>query len=251
MTETAARFVARVTGAPRPQGVIFIQASAEAAAQGCAFCTGPMAPGDPCVPVESLQVSFTDQEKLTPSPVICESCKKLTPQVWLQKYATGIATEEGIFSFRKFADIAYWVANPPSTPYVMVVTTAQMQHVYWPAALSLPGDVGQLCLGGINHLVRYPKLRAAWHLSLAFRERLEQAQKAAPTKSARSALPNPHGLLVGSIDDLHSSECSPYATAEERAALNGLTPGERWLLFRIQSQNPQNLTRSALLFHKG
>lgn len=251
MIETAARFVVRTARIGQSKDTVLRQASAADARLGCAMCAGAMSADDRCITVRDLPRSFTAQPQLAAARLICESCIRLGHQDWTQKYATAMVTDAGVFPFRKLVDIAYWMAHPPDTPYVMVVSTAKVQHVYWTAQVSLPGDVALLCLGGRNELVRYPRLRKAWSVAREFTGRLTRAQDEAPTRAARAALPNPHGLLVGSFDSLHSNELSRHATPAEREAIAGLTAGERWLLARIQGQDPTAGVRPEPLFQPG
>lgn len=197
----------------------------------CAMCgtaiqTGELAdnflPGD----------SFTDHPALAAksSGVICGDCKAVWRKEFLQKYSKSVICEEGVFPFAKMENQAYWLLNPPNTPFIMMLSDQQQQHLVWRAPVNLSRDLYQIRFGGSVLTIRRPVLLEALAASKYLAGRLNEGAK-------KPAFKSPFERLDWNMADLRHGRLRHEALAlrdEEAlkaiALLRSITPGEAWAL---------------------
>jgi CRISPR type IV-associated protein Csf1 len=114
----------------------------------CAYCGLHIATGDLCAPF-SPSAAFMDDISLAArgSPVACGHCSVLLSAEALRTTGYGIFSESGMMPFRKWADIANALKNPPAAPFVAVYATANNQHMAWRAPVNFSPDLFYVRVG--------------------------------------------------------------------------------------------------------
>jgi CRISPR type IV-associated protein Csf1 len=128
----------------------------------CAFCGSPIKQGDITAPF-AVGESFMDDLSLAArgSPIICGYCSSLTSAEALRLTSHGVFHLNGVMPFRKWADVAHALLNPPEPPFVAVFATANNQHMAWRAPVNLSRDQFRVRVGLRDLLIRPHVLRRA------------------------------------------------------------------------------------------
>lgn len=206
----------------------------------CAMCGVHIPRGSPSAPATYSQ-SFTDDISLAArgSPFICGDCVTLGTADALRFSGFGVFTRDQALPFRKWADIASALMNPPEPPFVMCYATANSQHMGWRSVVNYSREAFHVRVGLRDLLVRAAKLREAVQAC----ELLGSLPGVLPKSAApRKTLPNPFLTLSPDLKEASHGKLHPglYAeparqvwTPEHDAALSllkGLTLGETWAL---------------------
>lgn len=176
--------------------------------------------------------AFTDTPALAAptSTVVCGDCKAVWRKEFMQKYSKSVICAEGVFPFAKMENQAYWLLNPPATPYIVIVSDQQQQHLVWRAPVNTSQDLMRIRFGGAVLAIRRQVLRQALEASSRLTERLNAGNKKAGTKT-------PFERLDWHIEDLRHGRLrlDILALTDEQSRqdinlLRRLTPGEYWAL---------------------
>lgn len=242
---TSSVVVARALGAA-PDGV-------RATAAGvCACCGLAIAVGDMAAPFAVSQ-SFVDDLSLAArgSPVMCGYCAALMTVEYLRQSGYGAFGADGAHPFRKWADIAAAMLEPPEPPFVMVYATANNQHMAWRAPVNLSREQYYVRVGLRDLRVRRSRLREAVEACRVVGEKLASLRGSKPSQKT---LPHPYRALSSDLKDpMHGAfawmtQSSVYRESEspqERAALEmlrGLSLGETWGLRFVLSRAVEDET---------
>lgn len=189
--------------------------------------------------------SFTDYPSLAcpTSKVICGDCKAVWRKEFMQKYSKAVITAEGIFPFAKMENQAYWLLNPPSTPFLIIVSDQQQQHLVWRAPVNRSRDIYQIRYGGSVLTIRPKKLAEALEASAFLVERVNQG-----LGKGMKAIKNPferldwemkdlrHGRLRRDVLSLLNEPSADEARIKNSIALlQGMSAGEMWAMCAMLS----------------
>lgn len=114
----------------------------------CALCGLDIPEGDLCSPL-SLGPGFMDDLSMSArgSHTICGHCGALLTADGLRKTGYGAFSAVGVAPFRKWADIAQQVTEPPEPPFVMAYATANNQHMAWRSPVNFSRDLFYVRVG--------------------------------------------------------------------------------------------------------
>lgn len=237
MTLTAPQLM--LTAAPSKQGRRGVTARE---ATHCGFCARDIAVGEVVVPLSDLRPSFTDQPSLVVDAwAMCSDCAQLSDKRYMSEFACSVVTETDVVAFRKNVHIAYFVYNPPRGPFLALVGTKSSQHIVWKARVNYNADLFFLCLEGSNYIVRRKLLLRAAQASRDQFAEIESRRALCKTRAGKGEIGYPHHLLRCNFKVAFHGEIAYSASAVNRALIQSLSPGELWLLPRIQGQDPAKL----------
>lgn len=128
----------------------------------CALCGLAISPGDLQSPL-ALGAGFMDDLSLAArgSQVICGYCGPLLTADGLRVSGYGAFSAAGAAPFRKWADVARQLEEPPSPPFVMAYATANNQHMAWRSPVNYSRDVFYVRVGLRDLKIRRQRLLAA------------------------------------------------------------------------------------------
>ena len=206
----------------------------------CALCGLDIAPGDLCAPL-SLGDGFMDDVSMAGrgSKVICGHCAPMMTADALRQTGYGaFSIVSGAHPFRKWADVAKMLTNPPDAPFVMVYATANNQHMAWRAPVNLSRDLFYVRVGLRDLKIRRKILVEAVEHCRFLGDALYAGKK---STGARKTLPNPFIEMAPDLKDASHGLFHPKVYSEEmRASVDGfvkhmqavmsLTVGEVWAL---------------------
>lgn len=197
----------------------------------CAMCGTTIFAGD-LIDDFAPGDAFTDYPALAAksSDVICADCKAIWRQEFLQKYSKSVICDEGVFPFAKMENQAYWLLNPPQSPFIMILSDQQQQHLIWRAPVNLSRDLYQIRFGSALLTIRRLILVEAMEASRYLVELLNATEKKPRTKSPFVRLDWEmsdlrHGRLRDEVLSLPGDEAQKMV-----GLLRSLTPGESWAL---------------------
>ena len=121
----------------------------------CVLCGGEIAKGE-LISTFKPQSSFVDWNSLqfNSGTQQCGYCKAVAIPKFMTISMKGIVTHEGFFPFGGNDAIAYWLRNPPTTPYMAFINNAQMAHVLWKTPVSTSPDMFYVRLDDQNFRLR-------------------------------------------------------------------------------------------------
>lgn len=212
----------------------------------CAFCGLEIAEGDPYVPFEAGSY-FMDDLTLAArgSGMTCGHCVHLLSAQGLRDSGHGIFSEtDGALPFRKWADIARALREPPRPPFVAVYATANNQHMAWRAPINFSRDLFYVRVGLRDLKIRRPVLLAAVDACMRVGEFMGIPATAKSLSHPFIHLSNDlkdhaHSLLrrKGPNDTSPTLEEAAQALPRELELIGGLTLGETWALRFLLSPN--------------
>lgn len=216
---TSSILIAQALGL-QPQGVPAIRDA------NCTMCGADIHEGDPCAPFQ-VGNGFTDDLSLAArgSDVICGHCVHMTSAEGLRNTGYGVFSMDGTRPFRKWADIASALENPPQPPFVMTYATAKNQHMAWRAPVNLSRDVFYVRVGLRDLRIRHASLMQAVKDCVMLGTLLEQSKAAKagaktggkgaskPAKAAGKTLPNPFLTLSSDLKDVSAGMIKPALLA--------------------------------------
>lgn len=108
----------------------------------CALCGAGISVGDISAPLK-LGPAFMDDLELAcrGSKLVCGWCVPFLAVEGLRATGYGVFSMDGYKPFRKWADIAGSLTNPPEPPFVIVHATANNQHMAWRAPVNWSRDM--------------------------------------------------------------------------------------------------------------
>lgn len=203
----------------------------------CAYCGQPIHVGDLHVRF-SAGPAFMDDLSLADrgSGMTCGYCVPLLSRDGLMASGYGVFSERGgVTPFRKWADIAAALREPPEPPFVAVYATANNQHMAWRAPVNLSRDLFYIRVGLRDLKIRRPMLLDA----VGQCQKIGEFMRVPPTPKSLS-----HPFVVLSSDlkdgqhtrlryrgpkeDDPSLEDAMAALPDAFSALFNLTLGESW-----------------------
>lgn len=209
----------------------------------CAMCGMAHEINDLVLPFAPAD-SFTDLPSLAApaSRVACVWCIGVWDQDFTQRHAKSVVTADGVFPAAKNDHIAWWLANPPSGPWMMFLSDQKQQHLVWRTPVNAGNDVFQVRFGAKILTIRHTKLQAAVEACREICLGLSANRKGAPPKSPYRSLDREiadfrHAQLRKEVYEL--VQASPQFDPHLQVLLN-LTPGEIWALTALlYAKNPE------------
>lgn len=208
----------------------------------CLMCGFEHQEGDLVVD-SNLSGSFTNWADLAApsSNVVCGYCASASQDPWTQAWMHSVITEQGVYKFASNNDIAYWLLNPPNTPFVMMKGDQQKQHLVWRTPVNYSREIYQVRIGEKMVTIRLKHLIAARESALALSDLLE-AQASLTKKTKVKKFYSPFIKPVREMDDFIAgmlkrdvealAQESEYASQHAKV-LNQCTPGEIWALTAV------------------
>lgn len=211
----------------------------------CAYCGLIIQKGDLCSKF-SPTPAFMDDHSLAGkgSDIFCGYCAPLLSAKGLRESGYGMFSEkDGALPFRKWADIARALENPPTPPFVAVYATANNQHMAWRAPVNLSRDIFYVRVGLRDLKIRRPVLLKAREAAVKIGEYMS-------VKTTKSSLPHPYAVLSPDLKDANhgllrfkgntgkedkTQQEAREAMPSEFEILDSLTLGETWALRFILS----------------
>lgn len=128
----------------------------------CALCGLRINPGEFCAPL-ALGPAFMDDLSLAArgSQIVCGHCGPLLTAKGLMTTGYGAFSPAGHAPFRKWADIARLLTDPPEPPFVMTYATSNNQHMAWRSPVNLSRDLFYVRVGLRDLKIRRKVLLAA------------------------------------------------------------------------------------------
>jgi len=218
-------------------------------AGNCAFCGAEIKVGDPNVPF-SVTGAFMDDLSLAArgSDMTCGHCVHVLSADGLRATSHGVFSKAGVQPFRKWADVAKAVTEPPEAPFVMVYATANNQHMAWRAPVNYSRDLFYVRVGLRDLKIRRQKLLDA--VKVCERVGLKMGRTSDPS---RKTLVNPfaalssdlkevsHADLTGAINLQYSTKFEHLQADQEYQDdlrfLMDLSLGESWALRFVLTPN--------------
>lgn len=215
----------------------------------CAMCGFPHSIGDPVVPF-APGGSFTDYTNLLApeSKLICGWCAACWRRDFTQTYLRSVVTPEGIFPCASNDHIAYWLSNPPASPFMIFLGDQQQQHVVWRTPVNASGDAIVMRFGERLMIVRPQHLRRATEAARRLAEAITERRALKRGRGRPATCKNPFARLSRDLDEQRHGTLSneAFETVGEKEdlrqhleALLSATPGEIWALnATLYAKNP-------------
>ena len=207
----------------------------------CAWCGLSIREGDLSVPF-SAGPSFMDDLTLASrgSGMTCGYCARLLSAEGLRASGYGMFHAGGVLPFRKWADIARAIQNPPEPPFVALYATANNQHMGWRAPVNLSRDLFYVRVGLRDLKIRRNEL-------LKTVESCNRLGEAMGVKPTAKSLSHPFAFLSSDLKDaghgrLRNPKENGFAALSANLPVDaerifGLTLGETWALRFLLSPN--------------
>ena len=217
----------------------------------CAMCGFTHEIGDPVVPF-APGGSFTDYTNLLApeSKLICGWCAACWRRDITQTYLRSVVTPEGIFPCASNDHIAYWLTNPPASPFMIFLGDQQQQHVVWRTPVNATGEAIVMRFGERLMVIRPLHLRLATEAARRLAEAITERRAAKRGRGRPAACKNPFVRLSRNLDEQRHGILSEEAfeTVDEKEALRphleallSATPGEIWALnATLYAKNPNH-----------
>lgn len=236
MKMTAAKIVAQAMG---------LAADGAPARQAgcCATCGVDIVPGDLSAPL-ALGPGFTDDLSLAArgSHLVCGHCAVLMRAKPLLDSGYGAFSAAGHQPFRKWADIAAVLLDPPPPPFVLLYANRQNQHMAWRAPVNHSRALFYVRVGLRDLKIRHGALLAARDAAV----RIGEAMGVEPTDKS---LAHPFINLSSDLKDISHTllrargpqgmtlDAVKAAQPQAWQTLQGITLGESWALRFLLSPN--------------
>lgn len=206
----------------------------------CAMCGLHIRPGDLAAPL-TLSGGFVDDIYMAARGQrnICGYCVPLLGIDGLRASGYGAFGADGVKPFRKWADIASALMEPPEPPFVMAYATANNQHMAWRAPVNLSRDAYRVRVGLRDLLIRRPALREAIEDCRLTGEAMGYKTE------GKKTLPHPFAVLSSDLKDVAHGRLRRITKdaeqlpgfAEAIARIRALTLGETWALRFVLTPN--------------
>lgn len=180
--------------------------------------------------------TFTDFNALAyrESKVICGNCRTIWRSEFMGGYAKSVMTEQGIFPFSKMENQAYFLLNPPRTPFLMLLSDQKKQHLVWRSPINTVRDVFAFRFGSALLVIRHQYLLQALDATKLLVDKHNEGKKKmhhikTPFVRLDWNLTSPsHGQIRESVLSLDDAE-----SRRAVGLLRGATHGEKWALCPI------------------
>lgn len=225
----ASALVRAFTGVNRAQTVP-APAGAHCAACGCEITAGGVFCGDGRR-VLINGASFTDGFFLRDqsSKWLCPDC----PATFVAPFLgiSALFTARGAFKIGTNIEIASFLLDPPSGPFVAALSNAKNQHVVWKAPVSLSRAMYMVQLGNMTLTIRHDALMNAVKCGRELIDAYKQVVKKSATY--RSPISLPDRLLKGQgVIGIHDPIVKAMSGSDElkryKDVFDRLSLGEKW-----------------------
>jgi CRISPR type IV-associated protein Csf1 len=218
----------------------------------CPMCGYRFAGGECGHPNPTLHSqTFNDAPSMLGSAYspICGACNLMSQKKYMQALGKAVAARGGLWSLASNESRAWWLLNPPTPPFVMVVANATQQHLYWRTPVATSQDVFPVRIGTHVGLVRRRALAQAKELTQSMLQLMasasgdpaRRARKRPPAASRarhpfvsldREMLDRQHGRLKAEALALLADSATPSAFR----IFAELNPIECWALAAVANQ---------------
>jgi CRISPR type IV-associated protein Csf1 len=189
--------------------------------------------------------SFNNRLDLkTDGRAICGHCQALWNKTWMQSQSKSYAVAgQGVFSLVRGADLARFIIDPPTAPYVAIVNTRQQAHMIWRTPVALPSQT-HLQVRLDDQIVVIDRLRvlaavSAWRTALRI---LTQCGKpnSRPFIFGLNLASTLSGMPVGN----HGKTIRAHSDEGSRAMdlLDSLSMADWWALCSLREHDPDTLS---------
>lgn len=214
----------------------------------CVMCAAPLAAGEKANRVTKSTFGDAFNNKLDLRALsgthVCGACQALWSKDWLQRYSKSYACDEGVFKLASNEDQAAFLLNPPSPPFVAILSTRQQQHMIWRTPVSLSQERFFVRMDGdvlvIRRRVLMGALDAYKHvievMANTIPEGRQRPLKGPPAWIDRQLESSKTGMLRTDAQALLHQVGDDWAI--ER--LHSLSIGEWWALNIITHYDPQS-----------
>lgn len=222
-----------------PQFVPFAGGSTLLVSCACAMCGRRVAPGEKVHSVGDLPDSFTNEADLIDGQEwMCDPCKGMGRQIFIQKYATALVTLDGFYPIRKSEELLHFMQKPPSVPYVVTVSTLKVQHVVWRSVLNLDPALMRVFIDGRLITVRRHLVLKGLEANAALQIRIEDAARVANPK--KKVTKSKDRLWIPNYEIFGEGQVHKSALPEERKLILTMNTGELWALSRCATAKNQH-----------
>ncbi|MCZ8254446.1 MAG: hypothetical protein O9327_02040 [Polaromonas sp.] len=179
---------------------------------------------------------------------ICGHCQALWSKQWMQTSSKSVAIAgQGVFNLMRAEDIARFIVEPPTSPYVAIWNTRQQAHMIWRTPVALPDERWiQIRLDDeILQIDRYRVLEAVGHWQTALRV-LKACGK--PKSQPFLYSYNMSSTMVGKPIGRHGQAIRSHSEEGRLAmeALESLAMADWWALCSLRDRSLGELTPATL-----
>ena len=193
---------------------------------------------------------FRDQYDIVDrtSSYVAQHTAAILERPYMQKYSKSVISSDGWFKFATTHDVAWFLLNPPTPPFVMICSLAKMEHLLWRTPLSLSRELFFVRLGQRLLRVRHRSLLAVHEAQQQCVEAINawcKEQQLTPIKAP--FLPIGRELKIATSGMLHPRVYEAAAAGvreaqDYRNRFRRLSSGELWALGRIHAARSLELT---------
>jgi len=199
----------------------------------CALCGGPIAAGDAIEPWKPGP-NFLDHPSTGAACTLepfdghhaCGECARMATKPVMEALGYACITADAAYPLATDVQRSWLLTEPPEPPFVVVIRTAQLQHLVWRAPVTLSRELIRACIGGHTVPIRRPLVWEAL-------ERIDThlGGRHPFIRLDRNGDHPAHGRLRTDLD--------PASVRWFRR----LGPGELWALSVLAKRNPPTPTR--------
>lgn len=110
----------------------------------CVMCGAEVRHGDIAEPagIKVFDDSFNNKPDVKwRGDAVCGHCMAVWDKPWMQAKSKSYAVlGQGVFRLSRNLDIARFVLDPPTAPYVAIFNTRQQQHMVWRSVVGMPDE---------------------------------------------------------------------------------------------------------------
>lgn len=194
--------------------------------------------------------TFRDQYDIVDrtSAYVAQQTAAILERPYMQKYSKSVISPDGWFKFATTHNVAWFLLNPPTPPFVMIFGFAKMEHLLWRTPLSLSREVFFIRLGQRLLRVRHAELMAIHQAHVECVDAVNtwcEAQDLAPINAP--FLPIGRELNIATSGMLHprvydAATAGVVAAQDYAERFRQLSSGELWSLGRIHAARNLELT---------
>ena len=218
--------------------------------QVCAL-TGTLVPAgvEGLVPWQA-GVTFRDQYDIVDrqSSYVAQHTAAILERPYMQKYSKSVISPDGWFKFATTHDVAWFLLNPPTPPFVMIFGIAKMEHLLWRTPLSLSRELFFVRLGHRLLRINHARLLAIHATQASCVDAVNDWCEAEQRKPINAPfLPIGRELNIATSGMVHpalldAAEAGIQPAADYIAQFRELSSGELWALGRIHAARSLTLT---------
>ena len=195
-------------------------------------------------------LTFRDQYDIVDrtADYVAQETAAILERPYMQKYSKSVISPDGWFKFATTHNVAWFLLNPPTPPFVMIFGLAKMEHLLWRTPLSLSREVFFIRLGQRLLRVRRQALMAIHEAQEPCVEAINawcEEQQLTPIKAP--FLPIGRELNIATSGMLHPRVYEAASAGVREAQdyfdrFRQLSSGELWALGRIHAARNLELT---------